>query len=311
MKKILKSLHVFLNKPIISAVRKLENDTLENRLLLGKLLISENSKKDVKSLEDVEFKIFSQWGEDGIIQYLLSRIPIENKIFVEFGVEDYRESNTRFLLVNNNWSGVVIDYNADYIERIKSEDIYWRYDLKAINAFITRDNINDLLKKAGLSGDIGLLSIDIDGNDYWVWSEIKCISPRIVICEYNSLFGEKEAVTIPYDMSFDRTKAHYSNLYFGASLKALCLLAERKGYRFVGSNSVGVNAFFVRNDFANSLNDIISKAGYVESKFRESRDKFGKLTFVSGKDRIKLISHLRVVDVITMQEKSISEMDIL
>jgi len=297
-------------KPIISLMRKLEIDIYTNRILLGKLLIIENSKKNVKSLEDVEFKIFSQWGEDGIIQYLISKIPIENKIFVEFGVEDYREANTRFLLVNNNWSGVVIDSNADYIKKIKSEDIYWRYDLKAIHAFITKDNINDLLLNAGLSGDIGLLSIDIDGNDYWVWNEINCISPRIVICEYNSLFGNKYAITIPYDAYFNRTKAHYSNLYFGASLKALCLLAERKGYCFIGSNSAACNAFFVRNDFKNFVKDIIREAKYVESKARESRDKFGKLTFISGKDRIKLISHLKVIDVINMQEKSINELDI-
>jgi hypothetical protein len=297
-------------KPIISLIRKLEIDIYTNRILLGKLLIIENSKKNVKSLEDVEFKIFSQWGEDGIIQYLISKIPIKNKIFVEFGVEDYREANTRFLLVNNNWSGVVIDSNADYIKKIKSEDIYWRYDLKAIHAFITKDNINDLLLNAGLSGDIGLLRIDIDGNDYWVWNEINCISPRIVICEYNSLFGNKYAITIPYDAYFNRTKAHYSNLYFGASLKALCLLAEQKGYCFIGSNSAACNAFFVRNDFKNFVKDIIGEAKYVESKARESRDKFGKLTFISGKDRIKLISHLKVIDFINMQEKSINELDI-
>ncbi|NJL53238.1 MAG: hypothetical protein HC930_15550 [Hydrococcus sp. SU_1_0] len=142
-----------------------------------------------RSIQNNEFQVFSQWGEDGIIQALISEIEIERKIFVEFGVQDYTEANTRFLLVNNNWSGLVMDSSPEYIQYIKQDRIYWRYNLKAECAFIDKDNINELLINNGITGDIGLLSIDVDGNDYWIWEAIHCISPRIVISEYNGLFG--------------------------------------------------------------------------------------------------------------------------
>jgi hypothetical protein len=251
----------------------------------------------IEKLSDAEFQVFSQWGEDGIIQYLISKVPIENEIFVEFGVEDYTESNTRFLLQNNNWQGLVIDSSERNIEYIKRDPIYWRYNLKAECAFITAENINELLLRNGISGDIGLLSIDIDGNDYWVWKAIDCIFPRIVICEYNNLFGAKRKITIPYDPNFQRTKAHFSNLYYGASLAALNDLAENKGYSLVGSNKAGCNAFFVRNDVLSGLKPLKPEEVFIKAQYRESRDKKGNLTYLNRVDAIKLISSMSVIDL--------------
>lgn len=251
----------------------------------------------VETLREVEFKVYSQWGEDGIIQYLISRVDIESESFVEFGVENYLESNTRFLLANNDWRGLVLDGSKAHIDYIQSDDLYWKHDLTASQEFVTRDNINAALATRGFDGDIGLLSIDIDGNDYWIWDKIDVIEPRIVVCEYNSVFGATAAITVPYDAQFVRTRAHFSNLYFGASISALCQLAERKGYCFVGSNSVGTNAFFVRKDLVGDLRTYASAEGYVESKLRESRDESGKLTHVSGEDRLRLIAHLPVYDL--------------
>jgi hypothetical protein len=249
-------------------------------------------------LSDVEFRVYSQWGEDGIIQHLIHRIPIENPVFVEFGVEDYRESNTRFLLRRNNWRGLVMDGDPANIQTLKKDPIYWKHDLRAVASFITKDNINALIQGAGISGDIGLLSVDIDGNDYWVWQAISGIQPRIVICEYNSVFGGKHPVTIPYQADFQRTRAHSSNLYWGASLPALCELAASKGYELIGCTSAGVNAFFVRRDLAGPFRKLSAAEGYVESRYRESRDASGALTFVSGPDRLRLIADLPVVDVV-------------
>lgn len=177
-----------------------------------------------------------------------------------------------------------MDSSPKNIEYIKKDLIYWRYNLKAECAFITAENINSIILKNGISGDIGLLSIDVDGNDYWVWKAINSISPRIVICEYNSLFGPKAKVTIPYDKDFERTRAHYSNLYFGASLAALESLAKEKGYSLVGSNSAGNNAFFVRNDVMGDLKMLSAEEAYIEVKFRESRHEKGNLTFLSRKE---------------------------
>ncbi len=251
----------------------------------------------IPSLREVEFKVFSQWGEDGIIQYLINKVPIEHNTFIEFGVEDYTESNTRMLLMNDNWQGLVIDGSHAHIRYIQRDDIYWRYAQTAQCHFITRETINDIISSAGMKGDIGLLSIDIDGNDYWVWEALDVVNPRIVICEYNSVFGSDCAVTIPYDEQFQRTKAHYSNLYFGASLPALCILAERKGYEFCGSNSVGTNAFFVRKDLSHSIKTITAKEGYVLSRVRESRDIHGNLTYLSGLERVNVMKDLKVIDI--------------
>jgi len=274
------------------------NEKLDNiQKSLGRIAINQLKNINSDNINDYEFKIFSQWGEDGIIQYLINQIPIENKIFVEFGVENYKESNTRFLLENNNWSGLVIDGDEKNIQSIKQENLYWRYNLKAECTFINRDNINDIIKNSGISGDIGILSVDIDGNDYWVLEKIDVINPRILIIEYNSLWGDSAKVTVPYDEKFMRNNKHYSNLYYGASLNAMFHLAEQKGYSLVGSNSNANNAFFVRNDLIGNLKILSSKESFVRAKFRESRGEQGNLTFLGIKEAKELLKNMKLYDI--------------
>jgi len=247
---------------------------------------------------DVGFKVFSQGDEDGIIQYLVHKLPIENETFIEFGVENYEESNTRFLMINNNWQGMVLDGCKADIDFIQGDRIYWQYDLQAKTAWITRENIDGLLCESGFPRDVGLLSVDIDGNDYWIWEAIQSIRPRIVIVEYNSVF-KLAPVAVPYRDDFNRTLAHYSNLYFGSSLAALHFLAKKKGYILAGSNSWGHNAFFIRADIAGEFRSLEPEEAYVTSKFRESRDRSGKLTYARDTERLKLIEHMPVVNVVT------------
>jgi len=291
----MKIVNIFL-KRIIWKIRKLLG--IDNIIiLLGKLLAERNRGiKEPALLSELEFKVFSQWGEDGIIQYLIQKIEIPNKTFIEFGVEDYTEASTRFLLINDNWNGLIMDSSKESINFIKNDDIYWRYDLKAVCSFITRDNINQLICQNIKEKEVGLLAIDIDGNDYWVWKAIDAVTPRVVICEYNGIFGCEHFITVPYDENYIRTKQHYSNLYWGASLPALCLLAEEKGYVFVGCNSSGNNAFFIRKDIC-SLRPIDYKKSFVMPKFRESRSHNNKMTFLGGEDRIKAIYGMKVLDV--------------
>lgn len=258
--------------------------------------------------QSAEFQVFSQWGEDGLISWLIDCLPDIPNTFVEFGVEDYRESNTRLLLHMRNWRGLVLDGSAANIQNIQGQEIYWRYGLTAKCAFIDRDNINSLLTDAGLSGDIGLLSVDIDGNDYWVWQAIDAVSPAIVVCEYNAVLGDRHELTVPYLASFQRTRAHHSNLYFGASIKALVGLGEAKGYSFVGTTSTGCNAFFVRNDLAPKVLSRLDGVKAFPSSVRESRDAQGGLTFASGADRLSLISHLPVVDLAAGRESAIASL---
>jgi hypothetical protein len=250
-----------------------------------------------EDIHQAEFKIYSQFGDDGIIQYLINNVDIEEQTFVEFGVENYTEANTRFLLVNDNWRGLVIDGSEANIESIKSDEIYWKYELTAVARFIDKSNINEIIATNNFSGPLGILSIDIDGNDYWVWESIDVVDPAIVIVEYNSVFGKERAVTIAYDAAFKRSEAHPSNLYWGCSLKALCLLAEKKGYVFVGCNSNGNNAYFVRKDKANSVRRHTVESGYVLSRFRESRNADGTLSYLSGDERKKAIGKMTVYDL--------------
>ena len=137
--------------------------------------------------------------------------------------------------------GVMGDYSGDNADGKKALK-----DRKF--STIDRDNINDLISTSGFGSEIGILSIDIDGNDYWVWQAIDCVQPRILILEYNALFGPDAAISVPYDASFVRSRAHYSNLFWGASLEALTRLSKQKGYALVGCNSAGNNAFYIRHD---------------------------------------------------------------
>ncbi len=244
------------------------------------------------TINETEFKVFSQWGDDGIIDWLIKNIDIdkESEKFIEFGVENYREANTRFLMMKNNWSGLILDGNSQNIKEIKNSYYYWMYDLTAKFSFVTADNINKIISEWTSQKDIGLLHIDIDGNDYWIWEAIKCIEPIIVIIEYNALFGNDRFITVPYSCGFYRTKSHYSNLFFGASLPALYNLGVKKGYTFIGCNLAGNNAYFVRNDKVNDNLPIVSlQEGFKDSKFREDRSRSGQLLFSSKIESRKIL----------------------
>lgn len=281
---------------------KIEERFDELRVMHGKLISEIHSSKTTKILQDYEFKVFSQWGEDGILQKLIGCVEIANRTFIEFGVEDFYESNCRYLLMNNNWSGFVMDGSQINIDRMRHSYFYWKYQLDSVAAFITRSNVNQLLASSGFDHDLGILSIDVDGVDYYLFEAISDFRPRIVILEYNAVFGGDRKITVPYADDFRRTNSHYSTLYFGASLAALTHLANRKGYTLVGTSSTGVNAFFVRNDLMNdSLETHTAQSAFTMLRARESRDQQGRLTFLGGDDRINLIKGLPVYNVETQQ----------
>ena len=273
------------------------------KLMIGKSLCFAQKKVKPQNLSAGEVTVFSQWGAAGIIEFLISNIPISNKFFVEFGVENYRESNTRFLMINRNWSGLVIDGSRENIEDIKRQKIYWQYDLHALNHFITKDNINEIIRnellKLKIDNNIGILSIDIDGVDYWVLKEISVINPSIVICEYNSLYGNQKPFTVPYDPEFSRSRYSHTNLYWGANLKAFETLLKDKGYSYIGSNIQNLNAFFVKSDIATKyIPDLIvnSDDTFEYSKIRETRNSEGKLNYLR-REQLNEISNLKLVDL--------------
>jgi hypothetical protein len=282
---------------------QLWNEYKSPKVIAGKTLANiNNSKADIKSLGEVEFQVFSQFGDDGIIQWLVNKLPLPFKTFVEFGVENYRESNTRFLLVNNYWSGLVIDGDEKNVSSIKNEQIYTFFDLQAECSFITTDNINTLIQSANFNKDVGILSIDIDGNDYWVWHTIDRIEPIIIICEYNSLFGFEDPLTIAYRHDFVRGEKTPFNFY-GTSLLSASELAAAKGYSFIGCNSAGNNAYFIRNDFMQYLPipALIPEQGYVFASFTEAWDAQGNP--LRGLSKLHSIDNQLVINTRTMSEE--------
>jgi hypothetical protein len=265
--------------------------------------------RKIRDLSEVEFRVFSQWGEDGIVEWLVSQIGVPNTRFVEFGVENFREANCRFLLMNRNWKGLVFDGNEQHMTDLRSERMYWMFDLTAKAAFVTAENIDSLITDAGFSGPLGILSIDIDGNDYWVWKSIQSVDPAIVICEYNPILGDRYPITVPYDSKFTRFSGHHSGLYFGCSIGAIRQLATSRGYTFVGTNSNGINAFFVRNDLAAPVLAKLETARAFPSRHRDSRNAQGELSFADGLARFDLISHLEVENVVTGERIRLSALD--
>lgn len=266
---------------------------------VGRLEARQVAAMDADELHANEFQVYSQWGEDGILQHLIRRVPIERRLFVEIGVETYVEANTRFLAEHNNWAGLLLEADAVQVAAIRSNRIYWAANLKAVTAFVTCENVNDLLAEQGLDGDIGLLSIDVDGNDYWLWEAITAVNPRIVVCEYNSFLGSERPLVVPYAADFRRSLAHYSWLYYGASLPALAYLAERKGYHLAGTNSAGNNAFFVRRDVGQNVPERSVAESFTTARFREAHDEAGNLTYPEYAEGQALIGDLPVWDVAT------------
>lgn len=274
----------------------------------GRLLSKDYNLRNFHSLQDAEFQIFSQWGEDGIIQYLTQNIEIRHKNFVEFGVETFTEANCRFLMQKDFWQGMVIDGSAKNIAKIQQSSFYWRHQLTAVEAFISRDNISELIARAPFE-EIGILSVDIDGVDYFVLEALAHLNPSIIIVEYNGLFGEDAKVSVPYSADFQRHKAHYSNLYYGASIGAFNHLLSPRGYSLVGGNSAGNNAFFVRNDLLNTKIKAVPVAeAYRAAAFSEARDTKGNLTFVRGDARRNDVGHLPLVDVETGKLLKVSDL---
>jgi len=246
-------------------------DVLEKnqRNLINNELKIENRKARLKRRE---FKIKSQNGEDGILLYIFSKIGVKNKKFVEFGCGNGIECNTANLSINHGWSGLLMDGNKKNV--IKAKKYYNQTNglVKVIQSFITKENINNILKSNNILGEIDLLSIDIDGNDYWIWEEINVINPNVVVIEYNGSLGDDKSISVLYDPKFERLSKHKSGFYHGASLKAFKKLGNKKGYALVGCDSTGVNAFFVKKALTKKLDVFETKEAYYPHSIRTRKE---------------------------------------
>ncbi len=201
--------------------------------------------KSPKALAGYGYKVFSQGDEDGIIAEIFKRIGVKNKIFVEFGVGDGLENNTLSLL-HQGWTGLWIEGSAECCKKIFEgfSGLIKSGKLKLVQSFIFAETINGLISSQIFEQEIDLLSIDIDGNDAHIYDQISCVTPRVIVLEYNAKFGPVIEYCMPYNRNYRWSKTDC----FGASLKYFEKLMSNKGYTLVGCNLVGTNAFFVRTD---------------------------------------------------------------
>ena len=231
------------DKGLAGQVARLEQDV---QAVLRRLALPTDPLPFPSRLTAQRFRGWSQNEEDGITLALMNEMGGPGtRRFVEIGCGD-NGGNSGFLALECGWSGLMVDGDASRIAVARA--LYAGGPVSVVQTWITREKINELIQMHGLDGDIDLLSIDIDGNDYWIWEAIHVCRPRAVIVEYNSLFGADLAVTVPYRDDFNHKQGGKG--YYGASLQALTHLATRKGYRLVAVEPRGVNAFFLRNDMA-------------------------------------------------------------
>ena len=221
---------------------------------------------DSKRLLRYGFKVYSQNDEDGILQEIFGRIGIADRTFIEFGVETGSECNSAKLLLEG-WRGLWIEGAPQYIIDMR-RSLVGLLDEKRLTlkeAMVTAENVNDLFSQSGFKGQIDLLSVDIDFNDYWIWKAIDIVSPRVVVIEYNPTFPPPMSLVVPYNP----TQRWDGSNYGGASLEALVKLGRMKGYRIVGCSMSGVNAFFVREDLCGDhfLSPATAEEHYEPSRY--------------------------------------------
>jgi len=269
---------------------------------INSLLSNKRFYERAKNINECELKIYSQNGEDGIIDFLLHKLSITKPNFVEIGVGEYVESNTRFLYERYYQRGLIIDCIKDLEKKVFSNVSRWKGDLKVLENFVTSENINSLILE-NCKFDIDLFSIDIDGTDYWVINKLKPNFSKIFIAEYNAVFGEAFDISVPDIKNFDRKEYHYSHLCYGMSLKALIRIMKEKGFYFIGTNNFKNNAFFVNNDYPlnknfenfETINDNVLN-DHTNSIYKESRNKAGKLNFLKDSKRLYEIKECEIVD---------------
>ena len=209
------------------------------------VILSVPKYRDKRSLIQFQSQVFSQNGEDGIIAEIFNRIGNSDRIFVELGTENGLECNSRFLL-NCGWQGLWIEGNKIYCEDARNffRDAVDKGQLKIVNSFITKENIQQLLSDNYIPKEFDFLSVDVDMNTHHIWSAISDFKPRVVCIEYNASIPPSVDYSVPYnpEATWDGSN------YFGAGLKSLEVIGKKLGYKLVGCEYLGINAFFVRAD---------------------------------------------------------------
>ena len=230
----------------------------QRQLTLKYSELYKKGKEFLPDLSETGFRVHSQFEEDGLLLYIFSIIGAKTKKCVEIGTSDGTECNTSNLILYHGWRGLLIDGSEEMMKLgrmfFASHPNAVLNEPKLVASWITKDNIDNILKSNGFEGEIDLLSIDIDGEDYYILDAIKCVSPRVIICEINSAVPLEKALTIPYADDFNCWEKPFpENVFRSMSLAAANKLLKSKGYRMVGAHRLGFNIIFIKNGIAEDI----------------------------------------------------------
>lgn len=275
MKQILKAILKPLAEPVLQRLGAVFESCLKDEAAAQKTLLQQyrllasRGKEWLPNLKDVGFRKYSQFEEDGILLYIFSLVPPINRTCVEICAGDGHECNTSNLIINHGWWGHLFDGSEKNVRAgeaffSKNKDTFL-YRPRFTKAWVTAENVNELISSSGASGPIDLLSLDIDGMDYWVWKAISVIEPQVVVCETHNPIPPDKALTVPYDAAF----VFETENYRGASLAAMCKLGREKGYRLIGTNRFGFNAFFIKNGVGEAFFPEVDVASCVQDPFSQ------------------------------------------
>lgn len=309
IEKLLGPLRQLVGTEVQKQLGRLQSEINESRKQLGEVLLSiQSTAAERNSLSDYGFSVWSQTDEDGILCFLLTRLNLKKPRCLEIGAGNFLESNFRFLAEVMNASVVAVDAREDLEREVRKLSVAWLAPVVPLRTWVTPNNINEIMVHAASDiGEIDILSIDLDGNDYWVLEAASLDNVKLISVENNPLLKSSVPVSIPRNDQFYRFDAHHSGLYWGASLGAFVHLLTSRGFRLVGRNSKGFNAYFVKSEIVENDALLNQFAGSIDLSsetwgIREGRDAAGKLTFENPAHSIKDAGTLPLVNVATGEQ---------
>ena len=276
LSRIINSVQCRYVQPIVDALYQnfelsfRSDETVSQKVLMNQYrALAAQGKNLLPNLKDVGFRKYSQFEEDGMLLYIFSLIPPVNRRCVEICAAYGRQCNTANLIINHGWWGHLFDGDEAQVKAgkeffTKNKDTFL-YPPRYTTAWVTAENVNEVIESSGVRGRIDLLSLDIDGMDYWVWKAISIIDPQVVVCETANPIPPDKAWTVPYDPHFSCDSENYR----GASLAAMCKLGHEKGYRLVGAHRFGFNAFFIKKGIGEEFFPEVTPESCVDDPFSE------------------------------------------
>lgn len=287
-------------------------DALSFGVGVAAIMAQRSARHTFRRLWDAEVTVFSRTGEDGILDYLCDLQDIARPSCLELGVGDFSECNTRFLAEYRYANVMAVDSVPELTDSVTKMPLCSRTTVLPVQAWITPDNVGNLCASAREAfGQIDVLSVDLDGNDFWVAEAIDVLGVKVIVVEYNPLFGDRLPVSVPRRDDFDRRREHGSCLYYGASLRAFVELFADQGYSLIGTNRVCNNAFFVPAEVVRmadiEIPDIGDLSRHTDWRVRESRDDKGNLTLLTGPARIAAIESMPLVNTSSGARLTVAE----